>query len=73
MFKIMHSNAKMEFLRKHVGQQRYPIQLCRSPLEIINIGSMGNPLIPDTKKHALRPFYSLNSKIGTMLCGPFTR
>ena len=30
----------------------------------INIGSVGNPLIPDAEKHALRPFYSLNLKIG---------
>ena len=49
----------MEFLRKRVGPQRYPIQLCGSPLDIINNGSMGNPLIPDAEKHALRPFYSL--------------
>ena len=27
----MHSNAKMEFLRKRVGQQRYPNQLYGSP------------------------------------------
>ena len=38
--------------------------LCGSPLDILYIGSMGNPLIPDAEKHALRPFYSLNSKIG---------
>ena len=49
----------MEFLRKRVWPQRYPIQLCGSPLDIINNGSMGNPLIPDAEKHALRPFYSL--------------
>ena len=35
-----------------------------SPRYYVNNGSMGNPLIPDAKKHALRPFYSLNSKIG---------
>ena len=61
----MHSNAIMKFLRKPVRQQRYPIQLCGSPLDIIiNIGSMGNPLIPDAEKHALRPLKSLNLKIG---------
>ena len=27
----MYSTAKMEFLRKRFGQQRYPIQLCGSP------------------------------------------
>ena len=27
----MHSNAKMEFLRKRVGQQQYPNQLYGSP------------------------------------------
>ena len=52
----------MEFLRKHVGQQRYPIQVCGSPFDIIHIGSMGNPLIPDAEKHALWSFCSLNSK-----------
>ena len=31
----MHSNDKIEFLRKCVGQQRYPIQLCVSPLDIM--------------------------------------
>ena len=59
----MHSNDKMEFSRKRVGQQWYAIQLCGSPLDIIHNGIMGNPLIPDAEKHALRPFYSLNSKI----------
>ena len=34
LFKICTANAKMEFLRKRVGQQRYPIQLCGSPLDI---------------------------------------
>ena len=33
-----------------------------SPRYYVNIGSMGNPLIPDVEKHALRPFYSLNLK-----------
>ena len=33
-----------------------------SPRYFVHIGSMGNPLIPDAKKHALRPFYSLNLK-----------
>ena len=35
-----------------------------SPRYYVNIGSMGNPLIPDTEKHALQPFYSLNLKTG---------
>ena len=35
-----------------------------SPRYYVNIGSMGNPLIPDAEKHALRPFHSLNLKIG---------
>ena len=26
--------CQMEFLRKRVGQQQYPIQLCGSPLDI---------------------------------------
>ena len=30
---IMHSNAKMELLRKRVGLQWYPIQFCGSPLD----------------------------------------
>ena len=30
----MQSNTKMEFLRKCVGQQQDPIQLCGSPLDI---------------------------------------
>ena len=41
----MHSNANMKFLRKCVGQQRYPIQYYE------NIPSLGNPLIPDAEKH----------------------
>ena len=28
-----------------------------SPRYYASIGSMGNPLIPDAEKHALRPFY----------------
>ena len=28
-----------------------------SPQYYVNIGSMGNPLRPDAKKHTLRPFY----------------
>ena len=32
---IMHINAKMELLRKRVGQQWYPIQFCGSPLDIM--------------------------------------
>ena len=38
--------------------------VCISPRYYVNIGSMGNPQIPDTEKHALRPFHSLNLKIG---------
>ena len=34
-----------------------------SPRYYVNIGSMGNPLIPDAEKHALWPYYSLNLKI----------
>ena len=34
-----------------------------SPRYYAHNRSMGNPLIPDTAKHTLRPFYSLNSKI----------
>ena len=30
----------------------------------VNNGTMGNPQIRDAEKQALRPFYSLNSKIG---------
>ena len=40
-----------------------PYSVCGSPLYIINNGSMGNRLIPDAEKHALRPFYLLNSII----------
>ena len=29
-----------------------------------HIGSIGNPLMTDANKHALRPFYSLNLNIG---------
>ena len=50
-------------LRKHVGHKWYPIQWI-SPQYYVHNGSIGNPLIPDAEKHALRPFYSLNSKIG---------
>ena len=45
---------KMEFLRKRVGQQRYPNHLYGSPPSYyVHIGSMGNPLITDTDKHDL--------------------
>ena len=48
----MHSNVKVEFLRKCVRQQRYPIHLCGSLLDIMyRKKSMGNPLIPDAEKH----------------------
>ena len=58
----MHSNAKIEFLRKHVGHQRYPnsymdLVLC-TPLGI------GNPLINDVDKHPLWPCYLLDLKLG---------
>ena len=40
----MHSNAKMDFLRKRVGQQRYPSQLYGSPpLYNVNIEIWGFP------------------------------
>ena len=35
-----------------------------SPRYYVNIGSMGNPLIPNAEKHALQPFCSLNLQIG---------
>ena len=51
--------------RKRVGQQGYPIQLCGSPLDIMyTMEVWGVPLIPDAEKHTLRPFHSINSKIG---------
>ena len=51
------------FLRKRVGQQRYPIQICGSPLDICTrCGSVGNPLIADAEIYALQPFYLLNLK-----------
>ena len=56
--------CKNKFFKKHVGQQRYAIQLCKSPL---NIGSIANPIIPYADKHALWPFYSLNLKIGMQM------
>ena len=34
-----------------------------SPRYYVNIGSVGNPLIPDSEKQALRPFYSLTLEI----------
>ena len=46
------------------------IQLCGSPLNIINNVSMGNPLIPDAEKHALQPFYSLNLNISSTQQNP---
>ena len=60
----MHSNAKMEFLRKRVGQQRYPTQLYGSPLYIMYTLKYRDSLITDADKHALRPCYSLDLKIG---------
>ena len=62
--KYVHcGNAKMEFFRKPVLQQRYQSTVMLiSPRLYVHIGSMGNPLIPDAEKHAFRPFYSLNLK-----------
>ena len=60
----MHSNAKMEFWRKRVGQQRYPTQLYGSPLYIMYTLKYRDSLITDADKHALRPCYSLDLKIG---------
>ena len=40
----MHSNAKIEFVRKRVGQQRYPNQLYGSPpLYNVHIEIQGFP------------------------------
>ena len=50
----MHSNAKMEFLRKRVGQQRYPNQLYGSPLYIMYTLKYRDSVITDADKHALR-------------------
>ena len=36
-----------------------------SPRYCVHHVSMGNPLIPEAEKYPLRPFYSLNLKIGT--------
>ena len=60
----MYSNAKMEFLRKPVGQQRYPNQLYGSPPHIMYTFRHGNPLITDANKHPLRPCYLLDLKLG---------
>ena len=60
----MHSNAKMEFLRKRVGQQRYPNQLYGSPPYIMYTLKYRDSLITDADKHALRPCYSLDLKLG---------
>ena len=51
------------------GQQQYSNQLYGSPLNnyYVHIGVCGNPLITDTEKHALRPFYSLDLKIGMLI------
>ena len=59
----MQSNAKIEFLRKRVGQQRYPNQLNGSP-PLYNVHIDRDSLITDADKHALRPCYSLDLKIG---------
>ena len=50
----MYSNAKMEFLKKPVGQQWYPNQLYGSPPHIMYTFRHGNPLITDADKHPLR-------------------
>ena len=44
----MHSNAKMELLRKCVGTLFSYVDL--SPRYYVNILSMGNPLIPDASE-----------------------
>ena len=59
----MHSNAKMEFLRKRVRQQRYPNHI-DLPLHIMHTLKYRDSLITDADKHALRPCCSLDLKIG---------
>ena len=54
----------MKFLRKHVGQQGTVVSYVDLPLIFVHLGSMGNLLIPEAEKHALRPFYLLNLKVG---------
>ena len=51
--------------KKTCRETTVPYSVMRIPSRYyVHIGSMGNPLIPDSEKHALQPFYSLNSKIG---------
>ena len=60
----MYSSAKMEF-KKMCQATTVPYSVMWiSPQYYVNIGSMGNPLLPNAEKPALRPFYSLNFKIG---------
>ena len=55
--KYMHSNAKMEFLRKRVGPTVPYSVMWISPRYFVHIGSMGNPLTADAEIHGLLPFY----------------
>ena len=58
-------HAKIEFLRKHVGQQRYPNQLYGSPpFYYVHIEIWGFPIITDADKHALQPWNLLDLKLG---------
>ena len=43
----------MKFLRKRVRQQWYPYSVCGSPHDIMYIGSMRSPLIPDAEKKTI--------------------
>ena len=62
----MHSNGKMKFLRKRVGQMEPFSVMWISPRYDVNIGSMGNPLIPDAEK-GVGPFgvRRLNRALGS--------
>ena len=54
----------MEFLGNASGNNGTLFSYVDLPLIFTHIESMGNPLIPDAEKHALRSFYSLNLKNG---------
>ena len=60
----MHSNAKMEFLRKCVGSNGTLTSYMDLPLYIMYTLKYGDSLITDADKHALRPCYLLDLKIG---------
>ena len=67
----MQSNAKMEFLRKRVRQQRYPNPVnIDLPLYIMYTLKYRDSLITDRDKHALRPclFTDLTSLISVLYC-----